>query len=201
MSSGNAQLDGGRFLADINQRDSKMGALFQRIITAINTLSSNVAASPVGQAAAPPPPDSISVKAAGEMVHVSITHNVPIQRGIQYFTEVSNSPSFSQPIVIDHGASRTSHPFPLPTQDDGGASHTWYFRSYAQYHGSPPSEKTVYGGASNPVAVTLSGSTRLTLLPSAGSGTASPTGFQGGQGLGTFTTRSAQGPKRNVSTQ
>jgi hypothetical protein len=196
-----AQLDGGRFLAEINQKDSKMGALFQRIITAINTLAQNLAASPVGQMQAPSAPDALQVKASGEMVHVSITHNGPVLRGVQYFTEVSNNPQFSQPIVIHHGASRTSHPFPLPAHDDNGATQTWYFRSYAQYHGSPPSEKTVYGGAENPVGVTLNPATptRMTLLPSTGSGTASPSGSQGGQGLGTFTTRPAQGPKRNVA--
>jgi len=193
-----AQLDGGRFLAEINQKDSKMGALFQRIITAINTLATNTASSAVGQMAAPPPPDAVAVKVAGEMAHVSITHNGPVLRGVQYFTEISNNPQFSQPIVVHHGTSRTSHPFPLPTHDDNGATQNWYFRSYAQYHGSPPSEKTVFGGQENPVAVQMNGSTRMTLLPSTGSGTASPTGSQGGQGLGTFTTRPAQGPKRNV---
>src|SRR5579884_3137412 len=127
-----------------------MGALFQRIITAINTLATNTASSAVGQMQAPSAPDALQVKASGEMVHVSITHNGPVLRGVQYFTEVSNDPQFSQPIVIHHGASRTSHPSPLPAHDDNGATQTWYFRSYAQYHGSPPSEKTVYGGAENP---------------------------------------------------
>jgi hypothetical protein len=194
-----AKLDGGRFLAEINQKDSKMGALFQRIITAVNTLADNVAASPVGQNEPPSAPDSVAVKASGEMVHVSITHNAPVKRGVQYFTEIDTNPGFTKPIVIHHGASRTSHPFHLPTRDDGGTQHTWYFRSFAQYHGSPPSEKTVYGGASNPIGVTLTGTTNMTLLPSTGSGTAAPTGTQGGQGLGVFTQRPALGPKRNVA--
>lgn len=185
-------------LTEFAQKDPRGGALLSRIIKAVNELSGNIAATPIGQLAPPDPPDAVNVASSGEMVHVQITHNAPVNRGVQYFTEVSNTPSFSRPIVIDHGASRTSHPFPLPTKDSLGNTQKWYFRSYAQYHGSPPSAPTVFGGASNPTPVTLTGATELDLLPSNGSGTASPTGAQGGQGLGTFLSRPALRVKRKV---
>lgn len=196
MSDSSSNLDGGQLLSEFSQKDPRGGALLAKIISAINTLSDNLSSSPSGQSTPPAPPDAVNVTSAGEMVHVQITHNAPVKRGIQYFTEVSNSKSFTQPIVIDHGSSRTSHPFPLPTKDSKGNTHNWYFRSFAQYHGSAPSAPVVFGGASDPTAVNLSGTTQLDLLPSLGSGTASPTGFQGAQGLGVFASRPALAPKR-----
>ena len=75
-------------------------------------------------------------------------------------------------------------PFPLPSKDASGNSISYYVRSYSQYPGSPPSTPIVHGGAANPTAVTLGGTTQLNLLPSTGSGTASGTGTQGAQGFG-----------------
>lgn len=189
MTRRGSRFGGGQFLSILNQENPMLGAIFQRVIDGINHVASSAAVSANGQLAAPPAPDSVSVKAAGEMVHVAITHNAPVVRGVRYFTEAATSPSFSQPIVIDHGASRTSHPFPLPSKNDSGHVQTWYFRSYAQYPGSPPSGKTVYGGASSPVGIQLGGYTSMTTLPSRGSGTASPSGEQGGQGMGTVPKR------------
>ena len=135
------------------------------------------------------------MKVAGEMAHVQIQDNAPIQKGIRYFTEVATDPSFTRPLVIDHGASRTRHPITLPTKDDSGSTVKYYFRSYSQYPGSDPSPPQVYGGAS-PTAVTMAGSTQMTLLPSMGSGTGAGNGSQGGHGLGKVLVRPEVGPKR-----
>lgn len=188
-------ITGGRYLSQIAQRDPMLATVLQNIIDTSN----KTAQQSIGNTNPPTAPDSVNVKMTGEMAHVSITHNASINRGIQYLTEVSNSSSFSSPIVVDHGSSRTSHPFPLPTMDDQGNQQTYYFRSLAQYPGSGPSEKTVYGNASGPIGLKPTGTTKMTLLPSGGSGTASPDGGQGGQGLGVFPTRGPQGPKRKVS--
>jgi len=205
----NGQLDGGRLLAKLNQTDPFMGSIFQRVIDGVNSLAQNSSVGANGEIDPPSTPDAISVKNSGEMYHVQITHNSPVNRNVSYFTEASNNPQFAQPIVIDHGTSRTSHPFTLPTFPDGAPTassvpHNWYFRSYAQYPGSKPSPPAVLGGATNPTAMTSgltytnTAATALTLLPSTGSGTASPSGQQGGQGYGNFVNRPAQGPKRSV---
>jgi hypothetical protein len=181
-----SQLPGNDLLAQIENENPKLGQyLRQYLVPSITRTAQNAAVSPTGNAAAPQSPSQISVAAAGEMVHVSLTDNSALNRGVQYFTEISaNDPSFRQPIVFHHGTSRTPPPFPLPSKDGSGNPVSYYVRSYSQYPGSPPSTPVVHGGAAHPTAVTLSGATQLNLLPSTGSGTASGNGTQGGQGFG-----------------
>lgn len=183
MSEQLAGLDGGRFLADLFTKDALQASFQQKIINAINYLGKTLGANPVGNIAAPPRLDNLSVKTSGEMVHVSIAHNARVSKNAHYFLEVANEPNFVQPIVKHIGVSRTPEPFPLPTFDDNGNMQTWYFRAYSQYPGSKPSPTLTFGGAS-PVGIQMSGTTNLSLLPSTGSGTASTTGKQGGQGFG-----------------
>jgi hypothetical protein len=181
-----SQLPGNDLLAQIENENPKLGQYLRQYLgPAITRTAQNAAVSPTGSAAAPESPSALSVAAAGEMVHVSLTDNSSLNRGVQYFTEISpNDPSFRQPIVFHHGTSRTPPPFPLPSKNAGGSAISYYIRSYSQYPGSPPSAPVVYGGAAKPTAVTLGGTTQLNLLPSTGSGTASGNGTQGGQGLG-----------------
>jgi hypothetical protein len=193
-----ADLDGEQLLAEVENTWPKLGILLRtKFQTAVNAVAQAAGVAAVGQVAAPSSPQAVSVAVAGEMMHVAIADNAPLQRNIRYFTEVANNPSFSQPIVIDHGASRTSHPFPLPTMDADGNTQSWFVRSYSQYPGSQPSKPVVFGG-NNPTALTMAGTTRLTLLPSTGSGTAANNGQQGASGLGKVLLRPATGPKRQV---
>ena len=198
MQGSKGQLDGGRFLTRLYHEDSEQAAFMQRIIDAVNNLGKSVAASSAGEIDAPPPVDSIAVKTAGEMLHVTLTHNPPIQRGIRYFTEIDTNPSFTQPHVYDMGTSRGTV-LTLPTKTDGGSTVNYYVRAYPQYSGSKPAPPTVYGGMENPTAITMGGSTSLTLLTSTGSGTAQSNGQQGGYGLGKQQVRPALGPKRQVA--
>lgn len=184
-------LEGGRLLQEVMLQDPRLGQLFQNVIDGVNRLGVNAGASPVGDIQAPKPPDAVSVKVSGELMHISISHSGPLQRGIRYFSEISTTPAFGQPIVVDHGTSRTSHPVPLPTKDDTGAAVTYYVRSYAQHPGGPPSEPTVAGGIGSPTGFTMGGTTHLTLLPSTGSGTGPNTGQSAGQGLGKFQRRNS----------
>lgn len=193
-----ADLDGGEFLAHLLNTDVRQGMLFQRIITAVNATAKAAGVAPVGRMSAPTPPDGIQVAAAGETVHVSLTHNAPVNSGIHYFTEISTNPAFNQPIVHDHGTSRTPPPFTLPTKDGNGNTQSYYFRSYSQYLGGAPSASVVHGGAASPTPVTMGGSTQLTLLPSSGSGTAPANGQSAGQGFGKQSSRASLGPKRQV---
>lgn len=183
-----SQLPGNDLLSQIENENPKLGQyLRQYLIPAITRTAQNAGVSPTGSVAAPEPPAALSVATAGETVHISVTDNARLNRGINYFTEIGvNDPSFRQPIVKHHGTSRTPEPFTLPTKDGSGNTISYYFRSYSQYPGSPPSARTVFN---NGAAVTLGGTTELDLLPSAGSGTASGNGTQGGQGFGKFPVR------------
>lgn len=194
-----AKITGGDFLTEQFQKDVRTGQFLQRILNGINQVGQAVGADPIGETSPPAGPNGVTVKANGEMVHVAITDNSPLNRGVQYLTEYATEPNFLQPWVIDHGSSR-NHTITLPTKTDGGtATHNWYFRSYSQYAGSKPSAPVTYGGAASPTAIALTGSTELTLPPSNGSGTGSPNGSQGGSGLGKYATRAAQGPKRQTN--
>lgn len=178
------QLDIGGLQAEIQSKDPRHAQVHQDIVDAINRIAANAGVSATGDIAAPKPPDSVSVSVGGEQMHVSINHNGPVSRGIRYFTEIGYSttgtPTFGQPIVKDHGTSRTPEPFTLPTQDGSGNPYSYSVRSYAQNPGGPASEATVAQGG----PFTMSGTTKLTLLPSNGSGTAPNTGESAGQGLG-----------------
>jgi hypothetical protein len=189
-SNNGGSLDGGRLLVELANKSPREAQLIQNIIDGINTVAKNTASSAVGDIQPPKGPDSISVAVGGEYMHVSHSLTGPINRGIQHFTEVSTTPSFAEgtTLVVDHGASRTSHPFPLPTKNGAGSNYKYYVRGYTQYHGSSPSEKYTVGGESSPTPFTMGGSTQLTLLQSHGSGTG-PNSGKSGQGLGVFQKR------------
>jgi hypothetical protein len=205
----NQKLIGGRELSTINQRDALAGSLFNRIISSVNSLAKNAAVAAVGKLSPPNPIDSVQVKGAldtatntmhvsGEVLHLTVTHNQALQKGIQYIHEISeNDPNFTAPHQIDHGCSRSGF-IPLPTfKDDGVTPNVYYLRSIAQYHGSDPTVPTVFGGITGATKIIMGGISSSSLLPSQGSGTAK-NGQQGGKGLGTVLNRPAPGPQRNL---
>ncbi len=175
-------LSGGRALTQWIQQDATQGSLLQKIIDGINALAENTATSATGKIPAPPSPNSINVTTPGGFMQVTVNHAAEIQKGIQYITHVSTDPQFLQPIIVDHGSSRSPAPFSLPVTDHTGATIPYYVRTLAQYQGSDPSTPTVFGGTS-PTPVTLNGSTNL-LQTGTGSGTGSTTGQQSLVGLG-----------------
>lgn len=186
-----SNLDGGRFLADLYAKDSIQATFIQKIINAVNKLGSTLGANPVGNVQPPPPIDNVNVSTSGEMMQVTLNHNRPVSKAISYFLEVDNSPNFPQPQVKALGPSRSPGPFPLPTLDQNGKTLNYYVRAYAQYPGSKPSTVTTFGGSQNPASITMGGTTSMTVLASTGSGTASPTGQQGGSGFGKVITQPA----------
>jgi len=189
MANPSGQLDLGGLQAEVSSKDPRHAQVHEALADAINRVAASTGGSPTGEITAPKAPDSVSVKTSGEMMHIAINHSGQLQRNIRYFTEIANTPSFTQPLVIDHGTSRTSHPIMLPTYlDDGVTKANYYVRSYAQYPGSPPSDVTVVGGLGSPTAFQMGGSSAMTLLPSQGSGTAPNNGQSAGQGLGKFQT-------------
>jgi len=151
----------------------------------INNLAVNIAADATKNLPPPPPPQKIDVKTDNKgFVHAVITDHGQIRRGINYFVEYANEPTFLQPHVKSLHASRTMEQIALPAlHDDGVTPQRWYFRTYSQYPHGKASAKILFGG-DTATAVNPGGTQALTLLPSTGSGTAPANGQSAGQGFG-----------------
>jgi len=217
MANGeNQQLTGGRELNYLAQKDSYLGSFLSRVVVAVNQLATNAGVAAVGKTSPPPKIDSIQVQGSlnggtivcpSEILHHVLVHNQAVNKGVTYFSEVDTSPNFPNPHVISHGTSRSSF-LSLPTYATATAQANaqptnYYLRSYAQNPGSDPSEPTVLGNIGGETAIQmtpLAGTTGSVtqLLPSTGSGTASPQGGQGGAGLGKVLTRPAPQSKRQL---
>lgn len=168
---------------DVQTLGTKLGQYIRRYLApSVQNTAKSAAVGANGDIPAPAAPESISVTTAGELAQVVVNHTAPIQRGVRYFTTIATNPQFIGAIVHDHGSSRCPPPIYLPTKDGSGNTHSYYFGTVVQYPGSPPSKPTYYGGVT-PVAVTMSGTTQMTLQAGTGSGTAS-NGNQPFQGLG-----------------
>ncbi len=131
----------------------------------------------------PPPVNSINVTAANGWFTVTLTDSGQVSSTIHYFIEYSTTPGFEQPIVIDHGASRTLVLY-LGNQ-------TLYWRAYSQYLTpfSVPGATITFG--TPPTGVPGGGATVPPAVASTGSGTGSTTGQQGGGGFGKLPIRPA----------
>lgn len=187
------KLSGGRELADLNRKNPRLGSLLARLIDSHNHIAAQAGIDPVGQSSAPNAPNSVAVTVIGEQAHIRVTDNSAASRSHHIFTEVHTDPNFTTPKhVIHHGVSRDAS-IVLPTKTLAGATQNYYFRSYKQTPGSPPSAYVV-----NSVAVNMAGLTQGNVPPSSGSGTSAASGTQSAQGFGKQPNRSATGPKRNV---
>jgi hypothetical protein len=200
---GNDLLVGAQNAQDLPTLANKLTQYLRRyLVPSVQNTASNAAVDPNGNMPAPAQPESISVTTAGELAQVVVTHNAPIQKGIQYITHIATNAQFQNAIVVDHGSSRTPPHINLPTLAPAIGSaepqpHQYFFATVAQYQGSPPSAPTYFGGVT-PTPVTMSGSTVMAIQPGTGSGTAS-NGGQSLVGLGTSQVRLSQsGAKRNV---
>jgi len=189
-------IGGDDLLAQIESDNPKLGQYLRYHIKAIETLAANTGASATGFVTAPDPQEGVTVNPVSpEHIEVTIQHSAPVNKGIEYFTEIATNSSFTNPRVEHHGASRSPvSPIFLPTNDSLGNPHSYYLRSYAQQPGSPPSVSYNYPG--NPI--TMTGTTNADHTPSTGSGTAAANGSQGGSGWGKVLQRPAVTPKRSV---
>lgn len=173
-------IPGRDLLAQIKNENPKLGAYLENyVIPAIQTTASNAAVSPVSKIAPPDPPESIEVTTSGELMQVKVNHSAPVQKGIQYITHIATNPQFQNSLILDHGSSRVPPHVNLPTKSaDGTVTHNYYVATVAQYQGSHPSAPAYYGGET-PVAINMTGTTQMDILPGTGSGTAE----NGGQTL------------------
>jgi len=208
MSGSGTNFNGGRELEKLRQSSPLVGSLISRLIDAVNRGFKNLGGA-AGELPAPPPVDQVNVKGSvnattntltvpSEILHWTHTHNSPLERGIQYVTEIDTDPSFSNPHPLSQHTSRSGF-HPMPANDDNGDPVDYYLRVTAQYPNGKPSTPTVFGTAQGPTKINFTGTTNMSLLESQAAGTARP--GQGGKGLGPVQSRSAVGgPKRALDT-
>lgn len=154
-----------------------MALALEQTQDAVNALGTSTGVDPTNHTTPPDPPNSISVKAAGGLAHVTLSDTSQRTRARNYFVEAATDSAFSNPHVEPLGPSRGKF-FMLPGKKDDASTQLWYFRAYSQELGSSQrSDHQVFGG-STPTGVDVGGSTSLTPLPSTGSGTASTNGQQ-----------------------
>lgn len=150
--------------------------LFEALLSIQNALTE--------QSVDPPPQvTSLKVTAQDGIFQASMADAGPVKKGVNYFLEYDTDPNFTQPHVVHLGTSRTWR---------GSLGNlALHFRAYSQYAvigNSNPNAPIVFpsvvmgGGVDGPV-----------LHPSTGSGTAAPSGQQGGQGFGKSPVRPVSG--------
>lgn len=170
-----------------------IGARMYEIVSDLDSQHQNVAQQVNGSSRSTPkaPPSIGGLAVTGQNGHfnVAIHDEGPIYRGINYFVEHADNPHFTNPHVIDLGASRNHNLFlgNVPR----------YFRAYSSYAGSTPSQPVYFGSKPSPTLVQGGGANGgPSFTPSKGSGTG-PIGA-GLQGPGVAPFRSATGlpPKR-----
>ena len=165
-----------RNLQAIRIQNPELGDLIDDVLGYIQNMAQQGNLSPTGTIQPPPPISSLKVTAANGLFKAAITDNAPVVRGIHYFLEYSDSPSFNAPIVVHMGTTRN--------WESMLGNRTLYFRAYSQYQSSVRSSPVYHGSQTAPNAV-LGGGTVMPPAPlaSQGSGTTSgATGADGGFG-------------------
>lgn len=187
------------FLKEITDRDPHLGLLLQNLFDGVDGIGNQIGVVGKGKLQPPDPIKAINVSAGTDHVHVTLHDPSSVRKGVQYFVEWATNPTFAGAHVEDLGSSR-GRVIGLPAKDQGNNPITYYFRATSQYHGSDAqANHIVFGGKFTPTGVTLTGSSKLTLLSSQGSGTAPSDGSRPGLGLGRDIQRLPVGPKIPVS--
>jgi hypothetical protein len=162
---------------------------FTKMENALNLVSKQTNANPVGPVEKPPQIAAVTAKVLTPGVHsVQIQDNSPINRGITYHFEASETPGFENAVLVQSGPSRD-----LPAAALGGGKIYW--RAYSQYPTSDPSQPVYFGGQQTPKPVDAGGTARTSPITSAGSGTEPSLNPQLGAGFGFDTDRVPTTPK------
>ena len=162
----------------------RLGPFFQAIQDSINQTAQAAGVDATSHVQRPDPPSKLNVKVAGELAHVTVEDHSARDRSRHYFVEYANNTAFSGAHVEHLGVSR-GRVLTLPTNDDKGSPHKWYFRTYSMSPGSEkPSPHVYFGVKGAPTAVTMGGSTNLSLSTSTGAGTSPTNGQKPGNGYG-----------------
>ena len=149
---------------------------------AINTMALQGNLNPDGQVDPPPAIDGVTATAANGVLHVSVQHTAAdVRRGVTYYIEHADNPSFINPQIRNIGDSRSFSEFI--------GSQSRFVRASAAYPGSATGPYQYHGGQATPLSVNGGGAVGPSpYLPSQGSGTGAP--GQGGYGPGPIPVRS-----------
>jgi hypothetical protein len=158
---------------------SQVADEFVKIQNALNLVAKQTNANPLGDVPAPPQISAVNVQVAQGVHDVQIQDNSPVQRGVHYFLEYSNSPNFSGPSTktLSLGPSKNTRIFL--------GNGTVYWRGYSSYPTSSPSAPVYSGTETQPTPATGGGAISGPVgLPGAGSGTEPSTFSKPGAGFG-----------------
>jgi len=158
-----------------------------RFEQALNTMAQQTNANPLGPVDPPPQISAVTVTPKGGGVHqVTIQDNNPIERGVEYFAEYSQTPDFSTFTSVPMGPSRQVD-VPVGTGPV-------YWKAYSAKKTSAPSAPIYHGGTeAAPAAVDSQGTTAAVSagIPGTGTGTEPSTDPRGSAGYGFDPVRSA----------
>jgi hypothetical protein len=171
----------------------QVGAKLYEIVSDLNMQHQNLVQQVNGNSNAYPnrPPAIAGLSVTGQNGHfnIAITDHSPIYRGVNYFVEHADNPSFTNPHVIDMGASR-NHNLYL-------GNVTRYWRAYSSYATTGAGKPAYFGSAAAPTAVQGGGGNGgPNFTPAQGSGTgAAGAGLQG-PGIAPYRSDNGLPPKR-----
>lgn len=198
-------LDLNRYITEVRAAGRNMPVMnrlalaLQKLQDGVNQVGTATGTDPNSHVAQPDAPTGINVSAGSDHVHVTLEDTAQRARAMNYFVEWATDPSFPQGQThTEHLGATRERVLPLPAKDGSNATINYYFRGYKHTLGAEQaSDSIVHGGKYTPTAVTLSGSSKLDLLPATGAGTAPTNGGQPGQGFGTpqFSTLPPDVPK------
>ena len=157
-------MSGIRNLDQIRNTDPRLYEALSDIIGRQNNIEQQMNANGVGNPQPPPTVNGVQVTGSNGFLHVAITDQGGLYRGIRYFTEHADNPAFTNPQVVPMGDSRNVT-IPVGNQ-------TRYVRVYSSYISSHPSDPVYHGSSVAPTPVNGGGSNSgPQFLPSQGSGT------------------------------
>lgn len=171
----------------------QIGAKFYEMFKDVSDQLTTVEQQTNSNRTAPPnaPPSIGGLKVTGQNGHfnIAITDASPVYRGVNYFVEHADNPHFTNPHVIDLGASRNHNIFL--------GNVTRYFRAYSSYAGSPIGSPAYFGSGAQPTPVVGGGeNSGPNFTASQGSGTgAAGAGLQG-PGVAPFRSTNGKPPSR-----
>jgi hypothetical protein len=171
----------------IHEKDPELGQALDDAFNYLESVMQQGNFSPSGEVQPPPDVNALAVTAAQGVFDIQLTdNNSGVTRGVNYFVEYSESPSFAAPHVLDLGSSRNYRTFL--------GNKNLYFRAYSSYPTSRRSNPIYYGTANAPIVVNGGGAVAGPVLnPSSGAGT-SRGGDGSDGGFGNFSFRGNQRP-------
>jgi hypothetical protein len=156
---------------DMPDLGAKLYEALKSIEVSHNNIAQQVNANSTGNPEPPPAVDGLKVTGQNGHFSAAITDNNPVYRGVNYFLEHASNPQFTDPTVVNLGATRNHDMFLGNVQR--------YFRAYSSYSSSAPSRAAYHGTEVDPMPVVGGGSVGGPAFQSSqGSGTGAP-----GQGL------------------